>query len=148
MLRQPAIYGVALGLLVRSLGLPVQEIGAIWEPLELVATGLVPFALITLGVQLSQTKPPPIKGRLTVALFLKLLVGPAIALPMTWAFGFEGVAAAVLILGVGAPTAVNTALLAHEFGADSHFATAAVCYSTVLGLFTSAIILTVLKLTF
>ena len=146
-LRQPALYGVACGLLVRAFNVPVQEFGPVWEPLELVAAGLVPFALVTLGVQLSQTKPPPLRGKLTVALVLKLLIGPAIAVPMTWAFGFEGVTAAVLILGAGAPAAVNTALLAHEFGADSHFATAAVFYSTVLSLVTSAVILTVLKLT-
>ena len=146
-LRQPALYGVGLGLLVRSFDYPVDEIGPVWEPLQLVAEGLVPFALVTLGVQLSQTKPPPMKGKLTVALVIKLLVGPALAIPLTWAFGFEGVAAAVLILGAGAPAAVNTALLAHEFGADSDFAAAAVFYSTVLSLITSATILTVLKVT-
>ena len=145
-LRQPALYAVTSGLVVRGLDLPVQDFGPVWEPLEVVASGLVPFALVTLGVQMSQTVPPPLRGRLSVALVLKLLVAPAIAVPLTWAFGFEGVTAAVLILGTGAPAAVNTALLAHEFGADSHFATAAVFYSTALGLATSALILTVLRM--
>ncbi len=146
-LRQPALYGVGAGLVVRSLEVPVRDIGPLWEPLEVVASGLVPLALVTLGVQMSQTVPPRVGGRLSVALVLKLLVAPGLAVPLVWAFGFEGVTAAVLILGTGAPAAVNTALLAHEFGADSQFATAAVFYSTVLGLVTSAVILTVLRMT-
>jgi malate permease and related proteins len=42
------------------------------------------------------------------------------------------------------PTAVNTALLAHEFNADSQFAAAAVFYSTLLSMLTVTLLIALL----
>ena len=60
--------------------------------------------------------------------------------------GFPPAVAASLILAVGAPTAVNTALLAHEFGGDVSFATSAVYYSTLISLATTTLNLMMLKM--
>jgi malate permease and related proteins len=54
--------------------------------------------------------------------------------------------AASLVLAAGAPTAVNTALLAHEFGGDVSFATSAVYYSTILSLLTTTLNLMLLRM--
>jgi predicted permease len=51
----------------------------------------------------------------------------------------------VIILTAGAPTAVNSALLAHEFGGDRRFATASVYYSTLLSMITVTVCLAVLR---
>jgi predicted permease len=59
--------------------------------------------------------------------------------------GFPPAVAAALVLAAGAPTAVNTALLAHEFGGDVSFATSAVYYTTVISLLTTTINLALLK---
>jgi len=130
--RQPSIYAVALALIMRPLGNPLAEIEWLWKPLEYLAAGLVGFALLTLGVQLSKTRPPRIAGPLAWGLGIRLLGGPLVALGLTWLFGFRGELAAILIVGAAAPTAVNTALVAHEFKADSRFAAAVVFYSTLL----------------
>jgi predicted permease len=50
-----------------------------------------------------------------------------------------------LILAAGAPTAVNTALLTHEFGGDVSFATSAVYYSTLFSMVTTTVLLAMLK---
>jgi len=131
MLRQPSIYAIVLALLMRSLGNPLEEIEFVWKPLGYLADALVAFALITLGVQLSKTRPPVVDGKLAGALAIRLIAGPAIAWVLTYALQFDAVTAAVLIVGAASPTAVNTALLAHEFKADSRFAAAAVFYSTL-----------------
>jgi predicted permease len=65
---------------------------------------------------------------------------------VTTLVGLNPLASAVLILTAGAPTAVNTALLAHEFKGDSAFATASVYYSTLLSLVTTSLCLTLLRL--
>ena len=44
--------------------------------------------------------------------------------------------AAVLIIGAGAPTAINTALLAHEFKGDTTLATGMIFYGTLLSILT------------
>ena len=41
---------------------------------------------------------------------------------------------------------MNTALLAHEFRADSHFAAAAVFYSTVASMFTVTLLVVLVRI--
>lgn len=145
-LKQPSIYAIALAILLRVFGNPLVDIEPIWKPLNYIASGLVGFALITLGVQLSKTRPPKPIGRLGWALGIRLLGGPAVAIVLVWLFNIEGTLAPILIVGAASPTAVNTALLAYEFGADSRFAAAVVYYSTLVAALVVALLLTLLKL--
>ncbi|MEI6536743.1 MAG: AEC family transporter [Verrucomicrobiaceae bacterium] len=144
-LRQPTLYAVGAGLLCRSLSLPVQNVTWLWQPLQLLQAGLIGFALVTLGVQMSQTKPAPFHAPLWSAIGIRLVIAPFLAAMLASAFAFSPLASASLILAAGAPTAVNTALLAHEFGGDVSFATSAVYYSTLLSLLTTTVNLAVLR---
>jgi predicted permease len=135
-LRQVSLWAVFAALLVRWQHLPVQDIRWLWVPLTYFSDGLVAVALLTLGVQLSQTKVAPHISRLGWALGLRLLVGPLLAVGLVHVFGFTGEDGAIMIVSASFPTAVNTALLAHEFGADSQFAAATVFYSTLLSMLT------------
>lgn len=145
-LRQPAIYAVTAAALCRLLGLDAQSIPWLWSPLEMLANALIGFALVTLGVQLSQTRPAPLGPPLISCLAVRLLVAPVIAFAITCWMNFPKDIAAVIILTAGAPTAVNSALLAHEFGGDRRFATASVYYSTLLSMVTVTVCLALLKL--
>jgi predicted permease len=100
---------------------------------------------VTLGVQLSQTKPAPLQAPLLSCLAVRLLIAPVIAFGITLLLHFPKEVAAVIILTAGAPTAVNSALLAHEFGGDRRFATASVYYSTLLSMITVTVCLAVLR---
>lgn len=144
-LKQPSPWAVLIALTLRHFGNPLEEVPFLWVPLSYLADALIAFALITLGVQLAKTKPPGIRGPLGHALVIRLLGGPAVAMLLTWSFGFEGTIAAILILGAAAPTAVNTALLAHEFNGDSRFAAAAVFYSTLAASVVVTAILAILR---
>ncbi|EDY18979.1 putative permease [Chthoniobacter flavus Ellin428] len=110
-----------------------------------ISEGLVAFALITLGVQLSQTKVRQSLPRLGWALGLRLLIAPGIAAALVPIFGFKGQEATIMIVSSSFPTAVNTALIAHEFNADSQFAAAAVFYSTLLSMFTVTLLIAFLR---
>ncbi len=145
-LRQPTLYAVAAGLLCRGLALPVKNVTWIWQPLELLSAGLIGFALVTLGVQMSQTKPASFRAPLWSAIGIRLVLGPVLAAMVATAFGFAPLVCASLILAASAPTAVNTALLAHEFGGDVSFATSAVYYSTLFSLLTTTVTLAVLRM--
>ena len=136
-LRQPSIHAVMLAVIAKSFGWAeaIQE-SFLWPALDHGAQALIGIALVTLGVQLSHTKPPPLRGLLAWGLFQRLLGGPLIASGLVLAFGFRGEMAAVLIVGAGTPTAINTALLAHEFKADATLATGMVFYGTLLSLLT------------
>jgi predicted permease len=145
MLRQISLWAVFSALVVRLLHLPVQEIRWLWVPLQYISDGLVAFALLTLGVQLSQTKARQSISRLGWAIAMRLLLAPLLAFTLVRAFGFQGEYATVMIVSSSFPTAVNTALIAHEFKADSQFAAAAVFYTTLFSMFTVTILIAVLK---
>jgi len=130
---------------VRLFHLPVQEVRWLWVPLQYLSEALVAFALITLGVQLSQTKARQSLSRLGWALGLRLLVGPLIATALVPVFGFKGQEATIMIVSSSFPTAVNTALIAHEFQADSQFAAAVVFYSTLFSMLTVTLLIAFLR---
>jgi len=144
-LRQVSIYAVAAALLVRQFDLPVTEWRWLWMPLKYFADGLVAMALVTLGVQLSKTEHNQRISHLSWALGLRLIGGPIIGVAMVKVFGFTGLDALVMILSTSFPTAVNTALIAHEMGADHHFAAATVFWSTVLSMITVTLLVVLLK---
>ena len=144
-LRQPAIYAVTAAVICKNFDIPVQSVTFLWEPIKMIADALIGFALLTLGVQLSQTQPAPLRAPLISALAIRLLIGPVIAYALTELMHFPKAIAAVIILTAGSPTAVNSALLAHEFGGDRSFATASVYYSTLLSMLTVTLNLAVLR---
>ncbi len=146
MLRQVSLWAVGGAILVRTFSVPVMEWRWLWVPLTYLESGLVGVALVTLGAQLSQTEHAQFWRRLTWALELRLVAGPLIALLLLPLFAFKGEAASVMILSSAFPSAVNVALLAHEFKADAQFAAAAVFYSTVLSMATVALLITALWL--
>ena len=145
MLRQVSVWAVLSAFTVRLFHLPVQEVRWLWVPLQYLSAALVAFALITLGVQLSQTKARQSLPRLGWALGLRLLVGPLIAAALIPVFGFKGQDATIMIVSSSFPTAVNTALIAHEFKADSHFAAAVVFYSTLFSMVTVTVLIAFLR---
>jgi malate permease and related proteins len=144
-LRQPAIYAVASALTCKSLDLHPEAITWLWEPLQMLSNALIGFALVTLGVQLSQTQPAPLRAPLLSAIAIRLLIAPCIAFGLTQLLHFPKEIAAVIILTAGAPTAVNSALLAHEFGGDRSFAIASVYYSTLFSMVTITLSLAILR---
>lgn len=146
MLRQPTLYALAAGILCRAFGWHVQQVVWLWQPLDLLQNALVGFALVTLGVQMSQTKPAPFQAPLWSALGIRLLAGPLLGLGLAQVFAFPPAVTASLVLATGAPTAVNTALLAHEFGGDTSFATSAVYYSTLFSMVTTTLNLLLLRM--
>jgi predicted permease len=145
MLRQVSLWAVGLALAVRVWQIPVTEWRWFWVPLEYLHHSLVGLALVTLGAQLSQTSVGQNPKRLSWALGIRLLAGPVLAALCCRSFGFHGEEAVVMVVSAAFPTAVNTALLAHEFKADSQFAASVVFYSTLASMITVTCLISVLK---
>lgn len=146
MLRQASIWAIIAAIAVRLGHVPVQQWRWLWVPLNYFSDGLVAMALVTLGVQLSKTEHRQPLGRISWALALRLLIAPLIAWALVPLFGFTGETARILIVSTSFPTAVNTALLAHEFKADSHFAAAAVFYSTMASMVTVTLLVAIVRM--
>lgn len=127
----PTIYGVLLALIFRNLSFNI-EATPVWTTLKYISNGLVPVALLTLGVQLSRSKLQFKLKAAYVAVLLRLLGGPILAFLLIKLVGLEGVTAQALMISSGVPTAVNTALIAAD--ADNHpdYAAQVVLMSTIL----------------
>lgn len=145
MVRQISLWAVLCAVAVRHWEVPVEQWRWLWVPVEYLHNALVGLALVTLGVQLSQTQVQQNAGRLSWALGLRLLAGPVLAAALCHGFGFYGEEALVLVLSAAFPTAVNIALLAHEFEADPQFAAAVVFYSTLASMVTVTCLIAVLR---
>jgi malate permease and related proteins len=147
--RQTSVWAVMIALTVRAIFGPVQpdteNMRWLWVPLKYFHDGLVAVALVTLGVQLSKSKAGAALPRLRWALGLRLLAGPVVGWALVPLFGFEGDLAKAMILSTAFPTAVNTALIAHEFKADTEYASGAVFWSTLFSMFTVTALIALLK---
>jgi len=127
----PSIYAIPLALLLKYLNIDIKPT-PIWPTLEYVKSGLVPIALISLGVQLSKTKFDFKDINVNTAVFTRIIIGPMIALLLIHILGFNGIVAQVLLISYSVPTAVNTALIAVECGNNQDFASQEVMISTIL----------------
>jgi len=100
---------------------------------------LVPIALITVGVQLAANPRWPRWRPLSLALFLRLIIGPIQMAALLWTFHQFNIRALdlwpwpaeLLILTAAVPTAINTLLLTLELGGDADLAADTVFWSTI-----------------
>lgn len=127
----PSIYAIPLALLLKYFNVDITST-PIWPTLEYVKNGLVPIALISLGVQLSKTKFDFRNFNVNIAVFTRLIIGPMIALVLIHMLGFNRIIAQVLLISYSVPTAVNTALIAVECDNNQNFASQEVMVSTIL----------------
>ncbi|MEW5871323.1 MAG: AEC family transporter [Chloroflexota bacterium] len=130
LLKIPTIYALVLALLFLRTGWQIPV------PLERTTTLLgnasVPAMLVLLGLQLSKANWKGKALPITLASFMRLVVGPAIVLLLSPIFGLSGAARQANVLESGMPTAVLTTVLATEYDAEPSLVTAIVFISTLL----------------
>ena len=126
----PAIYVVPLAFLLNYQHFDI-TMSPVWNALVYIKGGLVPMALITLGVQLSKTKFNFGSVDVYISAFARLIFGPALALILIIFFGFTGVVAQTVLIASSVPTAVNTVLIAVECDNNQDFAAQVVMVSTI-----------------
>jgi malate permease and related proteins len=126
----PIIYAIGLAAFFRLIQAPV------WTPvldgLSIVANGIVPLALITLGAQLSQIKISIKIPKVYLASFIRLILSPFMAFIFVKLIGLEGVIAQVIVICYGAPSAINALLLAIEYDSDAELSSQVVFMTTLL----------------
>ena len=142
-LKLPMVYLLILAFVLRGMNIPLPE--PILYSLKLLADGLVPLALMTLGAQLAlQARWPRWKAVLPVAA-VKLLLLPAVTAGVVVAMGLWPWPGAALIVSAAGPTAVNTLLLTIEQKGDVELAAECVFWTTVLAAVTVTIVLALVK---
>jgi len=134
----PVIWAIVFALVIRFGGIDLPTL--IETPLGYLGQGLIPVALITLGVQLRRSVAVKIARRpLALGLVLRLAVSPVIMLLllMVWPTNYAG----ILMLAAGLPVAVNVFILASEYNQEPELASQLVFWSTILGAVTLPLLL-------
>lgn len=138
-LKMPVAYVVLLAIAIRSVHINV------WTPIlssmNILGSGLVPLALVTLGAQLANTKFSFKLPRVYLSNSLRLLVSPFLAYLLSLAMGLHGVAGQVLVICSAAPTAVNSVLIALEYDNEPDFAAQSVFTSTIFSSLTVTLVI-------
>ena len=130
--QMPTLYSVPLAFIFKYLIKYDLTEFPLWTSLTYLKDGLVPMALITLGVQLSHTKISHPSLDVGISVALRLFGGPALAILLCSLFRFDPLTCQVLMISSGVPTALNTALIAAEKDNEPRFASQAVLFSTIL----------------
>ena len=133
--KMPTVYMVPLALLLKLVDYDIRGL-PIWPVLNYGRNGLVPIALLSLGIQLAKSHVRLNNKQVYLAVFTRLIIGPLLALGVILLFRLDGLVAQVLLISSSVPTAVNTALIAVEKNNHPNFATQVVIISTVLSAFT------------
>lgn len=127
--KMPVMYALALGLVLGAYDVPIPEF--IWVPANYIANGMIATALFTLGAQVANIKVISGMKIVYVSMFLRLIIGPFIALGMIYLFGLSGLTAQAILIASTMPTSVNSAVIAEEYKNHPDIAAQMVLFSTL-----------------
>jgi hypothetical protein len=106
------------------------------KTLSSVAALATPQALICIGAGFEGRKAlKKIKPTLAAA-FIKLMVLPALFLPLAVSLGFRGQALITILIMLGSPTTPSSYVMARNMGADDTLTSSVIVATTLLSAFT------------
>lgn len=129
-LKNPIIWGILLGLFASIIKLPIPTIAG--KTLNSLASLASPLALIGLGAgfqgrkALKQIKPTAIVS------FVKLILWPALFIPLAIALGFTGEKLIAILIMLGAPTTPSCYIMAKNMGHEGTLTSSTVLTTTFL----------------
>lgn len=130
--RFPPLWALIFALLVMPASPPTWISGA----LKNVSDAMLPLVMLAVGLTIQLRLSRAELAPLGVGLLLKLLVLPAAALPLSWAFGLQGEMLRVNVLETAMPTMITAAALAISHRLAPRLTAAMVGYGIVLSLAT------------
>ncbi|MET0808279.1 MAG: AEC family transporter [Pseudoxanthomonas sp.] len=128
----PPVWALVLGLTV----MPEQPPAWVAAGLQKLADALLPLVMLAVGLSIQLTLPRDEVKPLALGLLLKLVVMPAIALPLALLFGMDGAMLRVNVLESAMPTMITAGALAIAHNLAPRLAAALVGYGILLSLAT------------
>lgn len=143
----PTIYVIPLAFFFKSMPFKLEEF-PLWPAFVYIKDGLISIALITLGIQLAETKFSLKNKEVYISNFLRLVGSGIFALVILKIIGISGVPAQALMISSTLPTAVNTALIAIERNNEPDFAAQAVMTATIFSSITLVLVIYAARIVF
>lgn len=142
-LTNPLIIGSLAGLIILITGIRIPSI--LQKPIDDLSKVATPLALFLLGASIDFSKTGAHVRQLSLCVLAKLVVFPLAAVLAGTLMGMRGVELASLLIIFGAPTAVNSAVMAQQMGSDGDLATEAVVFTTAFSALTVFLFVFALK---
>ncbi len=143
MIKMPSIYAVLLVVIFKLCSVTVPE--TLMIPLNTLSDAFIAIALTNLGVQLAETRLGKGLGKVMIVSAIKVIIAPITGFAIVMLLGIKGVLGAALVIGISTPTAVNSAIIAQEFGNEPEFAAQVVFMTTVFCTFTLPLVIAFTK---
>lgn len=140
----PVVYTIVIAFLARGIPYEIQDF-FLWPAVLYARHGMIPAALLSLGIQLSIVKIDFKDKDVYLASFMRLCIGPVLAYLLILILGVQGVLAQVMLISSAVPTAINTALIAVELNSQPEFATRVVVISTIFSVVTLPVVIFLAK---
>ncbi len=128
--KNPIILGIALGVLASLVRIDFPEI--IDKTISSFAKMATPLALVTIGAGFEGRKAVAKVKMTAVTAFVKLVVLPAVFLPLAVRLGFAGQELVALIVMLGSPTTPSSYIMAKNMGHEGVLTSSAVVATTLL----------------
>ena len=142
-LTNPLIIGSLAGLIILITGIRIPSI--LQKPIDDLSKVATPLALFLLGASIDFSKTGAHVRQLSLCVLAKLVVFPLAAVLAGALMGMRGGELASLLIIFGAPTAVNSAVMAQQMGSDGDLATEAVVFTTAFSALTVFLFVFALK---
>ena len=142
-IKMPFVYMLVLAFTIRSYELQLPTF--IWLPLEYLSGALVPMALVTLGMQMANTHLTQAWQTSLTSVICRLLISPLIGYGLVLLLNIDPEIAPILVVSTSYPTAINTVLIAMEFGTRKGFAANTVFLSTICSVLTVALVIYLIR---
>lgn len=139
-IKTPAIVALVPAVIVNVVDWQVPAL--VDRSVGLLAAGMVPTMLVTLGVQFARTDVGVFDRNVVAATAVRLLGGPLLAALVVIPFGLTGIERGAGIVQQGMPAAVLTAIIALEYDLLPDFVTTTVLFSTLASVLTLTVLLT------
>jgi predicted permease len=141
-LTTPAIVAVLPAALVNGMDWTVPLF--LDRSIDLLSAALIPVMLLTLGMQLGGIHRPRLNANVAAAGFVRLIVGPLLAIALAGVFGLSGLPRDAGIIQASMPSAVFCSLIALEYDLVPEFVTTTVLFSTLASALTLTAVLAML----
>ena len=139
----PLIIASLLGVVFLLAGIPIPT--PVEEALADMSAIATPLGLVSLGGFFKFADTKRYLKQLIIVVAGRLVVCPAIFLPVFVSMGFRGVDLMALATMMGAPIAVSSFIMAQQQGADADLAGQAVVYTALFSIFTMFLLIFGLK---
>ena len=140
----PVPLPIIIGLLFAQTGLVIPEV--LNRPLQLLGNAFGPMALLLVGATLAQVRVGSHwRSALTISLLKNLLL-PGLVAAVGWLAGSRGPDLTVMIAAASLPIGANVFLFAQRYQVAQDLATASMAVSSVLGLLSITLVMSLLAL--